>query len=219
MTDRFYTIAFIVSIAIHLSLVSGKLLRFEWNQTEMESQASGKNFEVVYEKAAEGESTHAVKERIQNIRKRISSPSPSTGNIPKPGVQISARPSLAPGSIPTEIFEPQLAVIDLNDIAAASRGDPVTGAYLSSLRESIQMAASFTHDIPRGESLIYVVFDLLADGMIEDPRVDHSRSSGSAEQKRVAVSIVSKAAPHEPFPPSWDRESKRFVIGLEFRED
>ncbi len=217
MTDRFYTIAFIVSIVVHLSFITGKVFQFDWNLKEKVPD-SGKNFEVVYTEVAEGEKEQDVHERIKQIREKLSVPSA----IPNPGdggqVKVVSRPSLIEERIANEVFEPRAAVIDLEDIALASQGDPVSRLFLTSLRENIQMTASLTRDIPYGEALIYVWFDLMADGRILNARVDHGRSVGTPAQKEVAVEIMSKASWNQPFPPSWKVEVQTCSIGLEFQQ-
>lgn len=110
-------------------------------------------------------------------------------------------------------------VIDLTNLVAAAKGDPVLLSYFSVIREQIQKTANantwMTGKAP-GQGIVFLSFVLARDGQVRSAAVLGDRSVSSKPLQDIALTIVKSAGPFPPFPPSLSETFKTVVVPLEF---
>ena len=212
--DRVFTIAFSVSLGIHLIMLIGQLLSLDWL---LVLKPTGP-LEVVYDaNLAESETRLLRDQLLRAKRDAISAPAP--GHVgERMQVRIPDQPFLAGERPLAESMPARASIVDLTDLVDASRGDPVLLSYFSAIREQIQRTAD--HEMwsvmeDRG-GLVYISFVLGASGAVQEAAIVSGRSASARSLQEIALRIVREAAPFPPFPPSMDEPSKTIVVPLEF---
>ena len=229
MSDRAFTIAFSVSLGLHLVLLLGQLVSLRW----LPMPSARTPVEVIYE--------HEVAEReLERLQEHLARAAQDTAAIPSPStsgehpqVRIPDRPSLSDdrslgavaagrpltdGRALSEFVPGPPAVVDLTNLVDASRGDPVLLSYFGAIRDQIQQAANRTTWLSEAttEGLVYVSFTLNASGAIQKVTIVSERSVAAQPLQEAAVRIVRAAAPFPPFPPSMVEPNKTVIVPLEF---
>lgn len=213
MSDRVFTIAFGVSLGIHLLLLIGQLLSLDWF-----SLARQRTIEVVYDQVVAQQELRLLQERLaQDKRETIASPAPSTFGQ-QTQIRIPDRPSLAADHHLSDIMPDRASIVDLTNLVDAARGDPVLLGYFSAVREQIQQTANAQAWLAgsAGQGLVYVSFVLTNNGAVQGLTIVADRSVDVRILWDVALNIVKNAAPFPPFPPSMAEPSKTIVVPLEF---
>ena len=110
-------------------------------------------------------------------------------------------------------------VIDLTNLVAAAKGDPVLLSYFSVIREKIQRTANektWTSGNVPAQGIVYMSFVLQPNGQVRSEAVLSDRSVSSKPLQDIALSIIKSAGPFPPFPPSMAEPFKTVVVPLEF---
>ncbi len=229
MSDRAFTVAFGVSLGLHLVLLLGQLASLNW----LKMSGSRTPIEVIYER----ETTTQELERLQERLARATSESAAVPSTPTVGehaqVRIPDRPLLSDDRLLTvteagrpltddgslsELVPGSPAIVDLANLVDASRGNPVLLSYFSAIRDQIQQTANRTTWLNGAstEGLVYISFTLSASGAIRQVAVVSERSVAAQPLQEAAIRIVKAAAPFPPFPPSMAEPNKTIVVPLEF---
>ena len=230
MSDRAFSIAFAVSLGLHLVLLLGQLLSLHW----LNLSSSRTPIEVIYEHEAASRELERLQEHLARAtQETIAVPSPPTVSE-HAQVRIPDRPSLsddrslaavATGRPLTDdralsefVAATPPSVVDLTNLVDASRGNPVLLSYFSAIRDQIQQAANRTTWLSgaSSEGLVYISFTLSASGAIQKVTVVSERSVAAQPLQEAAIRIVRAAAPFPPFPPSMAEPNKTVVVPLEF---
>lgn len=219
MSDRAFTIAFSLSLGLHLVLLAGQWLSLFWHAPVRSSRP----IDVIYEAQAARREMERLQEQLVRA-KRNAMTSAGGANISSrrlgelTQIRIPDRPVLTQDQELDDILPGRAAVVDLANLAEAAGGNPVLLSYFSVIRERIQQTASnrgwFSEEI--NEGLVYVSFVLTAEGAVRQTGIVSSRSAPSPLLRDVAVRIVQAAGPFPPFPPSITEPSKTIVVPLEF---
>ena len=214
-SEQLFLLAFGVSVGIHLVLLLAELLSLNW----FAMPRTLKPIEVTYNVEAVQDELRVLQEELARAKREVvSSPAPASLGE-RTQIRIPDRPSLMAGQSMDDFLPERGSVVDLTDLVDASRGDPILLSYFSALREQIQQTANhqpWLEGEPDG-GLVYVSFQLLASGTVEDVRIVSDRSAPSERLQEVAARIVMAAAPFPAFPPSMASEpSKTIVVPLEF---
>src|SRR3989338_962733 len=190
--------------------------------------------EVVYEDSASNRRAEAH-ESLADLKTRSAAPpavtvsshhihvgigqsGPLLGGIPgmsEMGLEASGGGASALWSAPPLV---QASVVDLSNLAEASRGDPVLLSYFSAIRERIQRTANQQTwmSSEASEGIVYVSFLLIRSGQIASPKALVERSASSPQLHAIAVKIITASSPFPPLPPSLQGEAKTIVVPLEF---
>ena len=214
MNDKGLTIAFSISLGLHLSLLVGQVISWHWYAPLRLRRA----VEIIYDYEVAKEEVHRLKEQLDRAkREAVATPtSPSSGL--RTQIRIPERPSLATTTHLGDTTLAHASFVDLTNLTEASGGDPVLLTYFSAIREQIQRAANrrtwFTGE--EKEGLVYVSFVLTAAGAAQRAAVLIDRSVASPTLQDTALRILEDAAPFPPFPPSMREPSKTIVVPLEF---
>ena len=214
-SDQLFLLAFGVSVGIHLILLLSELLSLNW----FALPRTIRPIEVTYNVEAVQDELRVLQEELARAKREVvSSPSPaSLGERTR--IRIPDRPSLMADYGRNGFLPERGSVVDLTDLVDASRGDPILLSYFSALREQIQQTANRQPWLEGelDEGLVYVSFQLLASGTVEDVRIVSDRSAPSETLQEAAARIVMAAAPFPAFPPSMASEpSQTIVVPLEF---
>ena len=213
-SDQVFTAAFGVSLAVHLLLLLGQLLRVSW----LTMPRIRTPLEVIYDQ-------EVVAQELRYLQERLSKAKTSTAASPAPPnptnqtqVRIPDRPALTADQTLAEIMPGHATIVDLTNLVDASQGNPVLLSYFSAIREQIQQAANSRTWLPEAgsEGLVYVSFELDSSGTIRGASIVSDRSAGATALQDAALRIVQHAAPFPPFPPSMPEASKTIVVPLEF---
>ena len=227
MGDRAFTIAFGVSLGLHLVLLVGQLVSLRW----LPLPSARTPVEVIYEHEAAARELERLQEHLARATQDTVAIPSTVGEHPQ--VRIPDRPSLSDdrslGAVATgrpltddrelsEFVPGPPAVVDLANLVDASRGDPVLLSYFSAIRDQIQQTANRTTwlDAATTEGLVYVSFTLSASGAIQKVTIVSERSVAAQPLQEAAIRIVRAAAPFPPFPPSMVEPNKTVVVPLEF---
>lgn len=213
-SDRAFTIAFAISLAVHLILLVGQLLSLNW----LAMPRLRAPIEIIYDYEIAQQELRYLQEQLARA-KAATTASPAPAN---PGeqaqIRIPDRPSLTADQTLAEMLPDRSSVVDLTNLVDASRGDPVLLSYFSAIREQIQQAANsrpwLSGELTQG--LVYVSFELTSNGAVQGLKIVADRSVPSEALQDVALQIVKHAAPFPPFPPSMPDPSKTIVVPLEF---
>ena len=229
MSERAFTVAFGVSLGLHLVLLLGQLASLNW----LKMSGSRTPIEVIYER----ETTTQELERLQERLARATSESAAVPSPPTVGehaqIRIPDRPLLSDDRVLTateagrpltdngslsELVPGSPAIVDLANLVDASRGNPVLLSYFSAIRDQIQQTANRTPWLNGAstEGLVYISFTLSASGAIRQVAVVSERSVAAQPLQEAAIRIVKAAAPFPPFPPSMAEPNKTIVVPLEF---
>lgn len=224
MSDRAFSVAFAVSLGLHLVLLSAQLIIFRWHPRPNERRV----LEVVYERNAVQEAQARTEERLTRATKNALASQSAGKGMAQTQIRVPTRPLLEDGATAAALTA-QLArsvdamnadrsVIDLANLVEAAAGNPVLLSYFSMIRERIQQTANQRDWVAghAGEGVVYISFVLASDGRIRQAAVVPGRSAGVGTLQDVAVTIVQTAAPFPPFPPSIPDPSKTIVVPLEF---
>ncbi len=218
MSDRMFLISFGASVGLHLLLVVGQLLSWNWFDLPRQRLA----LEVIYETLEDpADELQLLKEQLTRATRETSaSPAPSV-----PGghtqIRIPDRPLLAAEQPLAELMPDRGPIVDLTNLVDAARGDPVLLSYFSAIREQIQRTANDQAWLAgeTNQGLVYVSFLLTASGRLQDVAVVTERSAGARTLWEAALRIIRGSAPFPPFPPSMADPSKTIVVPLEFLVD
>ena len=214
MNDRVFTIAFAVSLGIHLALILGQLFSISW----LTAPTKHAPLEVVYEYEVAKQELRQLEEQLSRAkRETVASPSaPILGE--RMEIRVPDRPSLTADRSLSDLIPTRSSIVDLTNLVDASRGDPVLLNYFGAIREQIQRTANRRPWLASEgvEGLVYVSFVLSSTGEIHGLSVVSETSVPSDTLRDVALRIVETAAPFPPFPPSLPEPSKTIVVPLEF---
>ena len=219
MSDRIFTMAFITSLGIHLSVLVLQLFASGWCIDWFHASRSKPTaLEVIYEEAQLKQQLDRMKDELMKTkREALTAPAPGAAQN-QPMIRIPDRPFLATAQAIQELAPGRSAIVDLTNLLDASKGDPVLLSYFGTIREQIQRAANRKDWLTGTErqGLVYVSFILTAEGRIRSATVIGNRSVSSATLQDIALKIIGSAAPFPPFPPSLQDTSKTLIVPLEF---
>ncbi len=111
------------------------------------------------------------------------------------------------------------AVVDLANVAASARGNPVRLTYFSALRDQVQQMANSRAWIPEAAAaggIAYVRFVLERRGTTSSIELLVEQSTASPALGDAAVRIVRAAGPFPPFPPSFTDSTLTILIPIQF---
>ena len=212
--DRVFVIAFSISLGLHLILLIGQWLSWNW----LFGPRLTRSLEVVYDVEMAQQELRYLEERLARANTdTVASPAPPTmGEHTQ--IRIPDRPSLTADHTLSDIMPARSTVVDLTDLVDASHGDPVLLSYFGAIREQIQQTANRRQWLSGSatQGLVYISFDLASNGSIQRVKIITDRSVPSETLQDVALTIVKTAAPFLPFPPSMAEPSKTIVVPLEF---
>lgn len=215
MSDRAFTVAFGLSLAVHLLFLLTRIAPFNW----LPLRRPQGPLQVIYDYEIAQQELRRLQDELARAKRESMTTGPAaipTGQQPQ--IRIPDRPVLALTRNLPETLAGRSSLIDLTNLTEASQGDPVLLSYFSAIREQIQRAADrrgwVTEDVSRG--LVTISFILGANGAIREVAVVAERSSTSATLQEIARRIVESAAPFPPFPPSIGEGRKTIVVPLEF---
>ena len=213
MGDRTFTIAFSVSLGLHVLLLTSQLLSLRWLSPPR------RPIEVIYERQAAEDALRVLQEQLARAqRSTAASPAPSLAAA-QPQIRIPDRAAVALEPSDLTGLPERAAVIDLTNLVDAARGDPVLLSYFSAIRERIQRTANGQAWLSAAAApgLVYVSFFLSASGAAQRIEVLSDRSAPVDALRDVAVRIVRQSSPFPAFPPSMAREQgKTIIVPLEF---
>jgi protein TonB len=214
MSDRVFTVAFSVSLGIHLIFLVGQLLSIDWFRLVK----TPRPIQVVYETPPALRELQHLQERHSRAKRETVAPPSANPLEEHQQIRIPDRPSLTANRSMTDLIPERSSVVDLTNLVDAARGNPVLLSYFSAIREQIQQTANRQAWLTgtSTEGLVYVTFILSATGAIREVQIVTNRSAASAALRDVAVQIVKTAAPFPPFPPSVTEATKTIVVPLEF---
>lgn len=217
MTDREFTMAFWISIGVHLFLLMVQLPLTGWLQGHRQQP----RLDVVYEYARAQEELQRLTEQLGQLEKErrqaLAAPAPTSG-IGQPQIRIPDRSLLSPEPLLPEATAARAAVVDLTNLVEAAEGNPVLLSYFTAIREQIQLAANNqTWMTGQGQSgMVFVSFVLTSKGQLQSATVVGDRSAPSQRLRNIALEIVTSAEPFPPFPPSMPDARKTIIVPLEF---
>lgn len=217
MTDREFTMAFGISMGVHLVLLMVQLPLTGWLQGHRQQP----RLDVVYEVARAQEELERLTEQLgqleQGRRQTLAAPAPTSG-IGQPQIRIPDRPLLSPEPLLPEAMAARGAVVDLTNLVEAAAGNPVLLSYFTAIREQIQLTANDqTWMTGQGQNgMVFVSFVLTSKGHLQSATVVGDRSAPSQPLRNIALKIVTSAEPFPPFPPSMPDARKTIIVPLEF---
>jgi len=214
MTDRAFTIAFALSLGLHLFLLMSQFVQWNW----LTAARHRTPINVIYDyEIAKQELRHLEEELTRATRETATTLGPSSAGR-EAQIRIPERPLLATTRSLSETTLGHSSLVDLTNLAEAAHGDPVLLSYFSAIREQIQHTANRRGWVAEeaAKGLVYVSFVLTSNGAIRNVSVMGDRSVSSATLQGIALRIVEAAAPFPPFPPSMTEPRKTIVVPLEF---
>jgi len=218
MSDRLFFLSFSVSVGLHLLLLVGQLLSWNWLAFQTRYLA----VEVIYEGREDpADELQLLKEQLTRAARQTSaSPAPSLSGA-HTEIRIPDRPPLAAGQALAELAPDRGPIVDLTNLVDAARGDPVLLSYFSAIREQIQRTANDQAWLAgeTDQGLVYVSFLLTESGGLKDLAIVGERSARARPLWDAALRIIRSSAPFPPFPPSMADSSKTIIVPLEFLVD
>ena len=216
MTDRAFTVAFGISLGVHLVLLVCQLVTLPWAHIARARTP----LEVIYEYEIAQQEARRLQDQLARVKRDAASSLTAPGaSNPREGsrIRIPERPMLSSDRLP-DLGPAPASVVDLTNLVEAARGDPVMLSYFSAIREQIQRTANHRTWLTgeEREGLVYVSFVLTSTGAIQEASIVSSRSADSSSLRDVAVQIVKASSPFPPFPPSMGEPNKTIVVPLEF---
>jgi len=214
MGERAFTVAFAISLGVHLSLLVVQIYRLGW----LGPRSQRMPIDVVYEHQAAEDELQELRERLAKAKRdALSAPTPSESGL-RPSVRIPDRPLISAVESVTALLPGRAPVVDLTNLVDAARGDPVLMSYFGAIRDDIERSADqrawFSADVSEG--MVFVSFIVVPDGAIRAIDVVGERSVASPRLRDIAMQIVKAAAPFPPFPPSLKEPEQAVLIPLEF---
>ena len=214
MSDRGFTLAFSISLGLHLFLLIGQFISVNWYKASRMRQA----VEVIYDYEVAKQEVQQLQEQLARAkREAVATPTAASSGL-RTQIRIPDRPSLATITSLGDTMLAHSPFVDLTNLTEASGGDPVLLTYFSAIREQIQRSANrrtwLTGEAREG--LVYISFVLTASGSAQKTAVLVDRSVASATLQNTALRILEDASPFPPFPPSMEGASKTIVVPLEF---
>ena len=214
MSDRGFTLAFGISLGVHLLLLIGQFLSLNWYKTSRMRQA----VEIIYDYEVAKQEVQQLHEQLARAkREAVATPTAVSSGL-RTQIRIPDRPALAATTSLGDTMLAHASFVDLTNLTEASGGDPVLLTYFSAIREQIQRSANRRTWLTgeEKEGLVYVSFVLTAGGSAQKAAVLVDRSVASSTLQDTALRILQDAAPFPPFPPSMGEPSKTIVVPLEF---
>ncbi len=235
MTDRSTTIAYSVSIGLHLILLVTQFLSFSWLHLSRPTAP----LRVVYEERAKLQQLEERQASLSRAKRDMTTPSvPTAAQSRSQQIRIPQRPLLAGGQHLSDALSSRMAsldtsaggqtmaqllssrssVVDLANLVEAAAGDPVLMSYFGMIRERIQDTANRKNWVAGSDAqgIVYVSFMLDRSGSISAVAVVTDKSSPSSMLRGAGSQIVKTAAPFPSFPPSMTEASKTIIVPLEF---
>ena len=214
MTDKGFTVAFSVSLGLHLFLILGQFISINWSAPSRMRRA----VEIIYDYEVAKQEVQQLQEQLARAkREAVVSPTSVSSGL-RTQIRIPDRPSLAAVTTLGDTTLAHASFIDLTNLTEASGGDPVLLTYFSAIREQIQRSANrrawVTGD--EREGMVYLTFVLTTEGSAQKLAVVADRSVAFPTLREAALGILEDAEPFPPFPPSMPEASKTIVIPLEF---
>jgi len=214
MSDKGFTIAFSISLGLHLFLLVGQFISWHWYAPSRLRRA----VEIIYDYEVAKEEVQRLQDQLARAKREAVVTPTSPGSGLRTQIRIPDRPSLATTTNLGDTTLAHASFVDLTNLTEASGGDPVLLTYFSAIREQIQRAANRQTWLTgeEKEGLVYVSFVLTAGGAAQRAAVLTDRSVASPTLQDTALRILKDAAPFPPFPPSMGEPSKTIVVPLEF---
>ena len=214
MSDRGFTLAFSISLGLHLLLLITQFISWHWAAPLKMRRA----VEIIYDYEVAKEEVQQLQEQLARAKREAVATPTSVSSGLRTQIRIPDRPSLAAVTSLGDTTLSPSSYIDLTNLTEASGGDPVLLTYFGAIREQIQHSANrrawVTEEGDGG--MVYLTFVLTANGSAQKLSVLSDRSAASSMLRETALSILEYAAPFPPFPPSMPDASKTIVIPLEF---
>lgn len=213
MSDRVFTIAFAISLGLHLVLLVGQFITLTWFTLSHPRPP----LEVIYDYEIAQQELRQLRERLARAKQTTASAS-SAPLGPRTEVRIPNRPLAGADAHLLDLAPGRSSMIDLTNLVEASQGDPILLTYFSAIREQIQHAANRQTWLEEttDQGLVYISFVLTSTGAIQDAVVVSERSVPRDVLRSAALRIVKAAAPFPPFPSSITEPTKLIVVPLEF---
>src|SRR3989338_8321348 len=214
MTDKGFTLAFSISLGLHLLLLIGQFISWHWDAPSTMRRA----VEIIYDYEVAKQEVQQLQDQLARAKREAVATPTSVSIGLRAQIRIPDRPSLAAVTSLGDAALASSSYIDLTNLTEASGGDPVLLTYFGAIRERIQQSANrrawVTGDDQEG--MVYLTFVLTASGSAQRISVLADRSALSPMLRSTALSILEHAGPFPPFPPSVPEASKTIVIPLEF---
>ena len=214
MSDRGFTLAFSISLGLHLALLLSQVV----SRGLYAPSPARRAVEIVYDYEVAKQEVQRLQDQLARAKREAVTAPTSVGSGPRAQVRIPDRPSLASSVNLGDAALFHSAFVDLTNLTEASGGDPVLLTYFSTIRERIQQAANRRTWITgeEKEGLVYLSFVLTAGGSAQRAAILTDRSVASSSLQDTALRILEDAGPFPPFPPSMGDPSKTIVVPLEF---
>ena len=214
MSDRGFTLAFSISLGLHLLLLIGQFISLHWDKTPRMRQT----LEIVYDYEVAKQQVQQLQDQLARAKREAVAAPTAASNGLRTQIRIPDRPSLAVTTGLGDTLLTHASFVDLTNLTEASGGDPVLLTYFSTIREQIQRAANRRTWLTgeEKEGLVCISFVLTATGSAQKAGVLVDRSVASATLQETALRILKDAEPFPPFPPSIQEPSKTIVVPLEF---
>lgn len=214
MSDRGFTLAFSISLGLHLFLIVGQFISWQWSTPSRLRRA----VEIIYDYEVAKQEVQQLQEQLARAKREATAIPTSVSSGLRTQIRIPDRPSLAAMTSLGQTTLAHASDIDLSNLTEASGGDPILLTYFSTIREHIEHSARRREWVSgeAHEGMVYVTFVVAANGSLQKATIVADRSVESAALRGAALSILKDAAPFPPFPPSMPEASKAIVIPLEF---
>lgn len=214
MSDRGFTVAFSISLGLHLVLLLGQLISGRWDAPSQMRRA----VEIIYDYEVAQQEVQRLQSQLARAKREAAVAPTSMSSGLRTQVRIPERPSLAAAVNLGDAALVHSSFVDLTNLTEASGGDPVLLTYFSTIREQIQQAANRRTWVTgeENEGLVYISFVLTAGGSAQRASILTDRSVTSPSLQDTALRILDDAEPFPPFPPSMGDPSKTIVVPLEF---
>ena len=214
MSDRGFTLAFSISLGLHLLLLISQFISWNWYKASKMRQA----VEIIYDYEVAKQEVQQLQEQLARAKREAVATPTTTSSGLRTQIRIPDRPSLDATTSLGDTILAHASFVDLTNLTEASGGDPVLLTYFSTVREQIQRAANRRTWLTgeEKEGMVYISFVLTASGSAQKAAVLVGRSVGSSTLQNTALRILEDAAPFPPFPPSMEGPSKTIVVPLEF---
>jgi len=214
MSDRGFTIAFSISLGLHLVLLVAQFISWRWDAPLRLRRA----VEIIYDYEVAKQEVQQLRDQLARAKREAAATPASPSSGVRTQIRIPERPSLATAMDLGEATLAHASFVDLTNLTEASGGDPILLTYFSAIREQIQRAANRRTWVTgeEKEGMVYLSFVLTAAGSAQKASVLIDRSVASPTLQQTALRILEDAAPFPPFPPSMAEPSKTIVVPLEF---
>ncbi len=138
MRDRALTIAFLISMGVHLVFFLGQFVSLRWFGVSR----SLRPIDVIYESEAFQRTLQNLEEQLLRAKRETALATPAAPLSERTQIRIPERPALTSDAALSHIMAGRAPVVDLANLADASGGNPVLLSYFGLIRDQIQRTAN-----------------------------------------------------------------------------